>query len=89
MTIQEELHNVKNTKTLKDFNELFTKINNLVKEEVGVDVFTFLKSRENLANTVNYKTTTEWSYKNDSIARKIKELEIEEMYNDLSGMEGL
>lgn len=63
MSIQEELHNVKNAKTLKDFNELFNKINAIVHEELDTDIITFLKSRERLANTVHSRTLTEWSYR--------------------------
>jgi len=63
MNIQEELHNAKNAKTLKDFNEVFSKINAIVHEELGTDIMTFLKSRERLGNTVHSRTLTEWSYR--------------------------
>jgi len=89
MSIQEELHNIRNQKTLNDYNQLFHKLNDMVKEELGTDIFTFIKDRERLSNTVHHRTITEWSYREDSISKKIKELQIEEMYNDLSGMEGL
>lgn len=90
MSIQEELHNARNQKTLADYNQLFHKLNNMVKEELGTDIFTFITNRERLSNTVHHRTLTEWSYREkDSISKKFKEMEIEEMYNDLSGMEGL
>ena len=63
MSIQEELHNIRNAKTLKDYNELFNKINTIVQEELGTDLLTFLKSRQRLGDTVHLKTLTEWSYR--------------------------
>jgi hypothetical protein len=63
VSIQEELHNARNKKTLNDYKELFDKINNIVKEELDTDIMTFLKSRERLANTVHSRTITEWSYR--------------------------
>jgi hypothetical protein len=63
MSIQEELHNIRNAKTLKDYNELFNKISTIVQEEIGTDLLTFLKSRQRLGDTVHSKTLTEWSYR--------------------------
>ena len=63
VSIQEELHNARNKKTLNDYKELFDKINSIVKEELDTDIMTFLKSRERLANTVHSRTITEWSYR--------------------------
>ena len=63
MSIQEELHNARNQRTYNDFNQLFHKLNDMVKEELGTDIFTFLKSRESLSKTVISGTLTEWSYR--------------------------
>jgi hypothetical protein len=66
MSIQEELHNIRNQKTLNDYNQLFHKLNDMVKEELGTDIFTFIKDRERLSNTVHHRTLTEWSYREPS-----------------------
>jgi hypothetical protein len=63
MSIQEELHNARNSKTLNDYKELFDKINSIVKEELDTDVVTFLQSMHNLRKTVHSRTITEWSYR--------------------------
>ena len=63
VSIQEELHNVRNLKTLNDYKELFDKINSIVKEELDTDIMTFVQSMHNLSKTVHSRTITEWSYK--------------------------